>query len=159
MRSSRRGCECALPRGRVRAAPARQLSRKLRGNSVQGALSLLDADGRPQSPGIVATEPAVGPGHPALIGAGSAGSKPHGNKVSAQPAPFDFGVDKSELRKAAAERARAAMDAMLRRAKRGAASGANGLDMHRIQAMRAVMLGNGTMLAEALGAIAVNGTR
>jgi chondroitin AC lyase len=47
---------------------------------------------------------------------------------------------------------RAAMDAMLQRAKRGAASGANGLDMHRIQAMRAVMLGNGTMLAEALGA-------
>ena len=102
----------ASGRSSLRAAPARQLSRKLRGNSVQGALSLLDADGRPQSPGIVATEPAVGPGHPALIGAGSAGSKPHGNKVSAQPAPFDFGVDKSELRKAAAERARAAMDAM-----------------------------------------------
>ena len=102
----------ASGRSSLRAAPARQLSRKLRGNSVRGALSLLDADGRPQSPGSVATEPAVGPGHPALIGAGSAGSKPHGNKVSAQPAPFDFGVDKSELRKAAAERARAAMDAV-----------------------------------------------
>ena len=98
--------------GSLRSASSRQLSRKLRGNSVRGALSLLDADGRPQSPGILATEPAVGPGHPALIGAGSAGSKPHGNKVSAEPAPFDFGVDKNELRKAAAERARAAMDAV-----------------------------------------------
>jgi K+-dependent Na+/Ca+ exchanger-like protein len=98
--------------GSLRSASSRQLSRKLRGNSVRGALSLLDADGRPQSPGILATEPAVGPGHPALIGVGSAGSKPHGNKVSAEPAPFDFGVDKNELRKAAAERARAAMDAV-----------------------------------------------
>ena len=40
-------------------------------------------------------------------------SKPFGNKVSAEPrSSFDFGVDKNELRKAAAERARLAMEAV-----------------------------------------------
>ena len=95
----------ASGRSSLRAAPARQLSRKLRANSVKGALSLVDADGRPQSPGVLTQEPAVGPGHPALDGKGINGeSKPFGNKVSAEPAPFDFGVDKNELRKVAAER-------------------------------------------------------
>lgn len=103
----------ASGRSSLRAAPARQLSRKLRANSVKGALSLVDADGRPQSPGVLTQEPAVGPGHPALDGKGINGeSKPFGNKVSAEPAPFDFGVDKNELRKAAAERARLAMEAV-----------------------------------------------
>ena len=102
----------ASGRSSLRAAPARQLSRKLRANSVKGALSLVDADGRPQSPGVLTPEPAVGPGHPALD-VGMQESKPFGNKVSAEPrSSFDFGVDKNELRKAAAERARLAMEAV-----------------------------------------------
>ena len=104
----------ASGRSSLRAAPARQLSRKLRADSVKGALSLVDADGRPQSPGVLTPEPAVGPGHPALD-VGMQESKPFGNKVSAEPEPrssFDFGVDKNELRKAAAERARLAMEAV-----------------------------------------------
>ena len=104
----------ASGRSQLSRSSSRQLSRKLRANSVKGALSLVDADGRPQSPGLVTTEPAVGPGHPALDSGPERVSSPRGNKVSAEPlaAPFDFGVDKNELRRAAAERARLAMEAV-----------------------------------------------
>ena len=104
----------ASGRSSSRSTPARQLWRKLRAHSAKGALAPVDADGRPRSPGVVTTEPAVGLGHPALDSETASVSKPEGNEVATAPrapAPLDFGANENASRRAASERARSAMEA------------------------------------------------